>query len=442
MLPRRLLSWTACAALPLCSVLSGCSATEPPIAKALHFLQRTQVQQDAQGLGHRDYAGDWPQYFFPGALPQLSVRDVSPFMPAFIHHALTFVTEANSQALELTAEDITAARDMRQKAVAFIKRFEAPLDAPDAGTYGFWPHDMRTRGGDSLLAQLALDLIGGPLLYGHYVPLNIGFYPTCLGTPTDCDDTAAAYLVLLNDAQVDGGPGTRRPFERFFTDWRDLGQVPRRINPDWLSPASGAYLTWFNCDEGGRSLLNDVDVAVNANVLLTLARYGRPDTPGTDEAVALINRVVQEDLYETRQDEVSPYTQHGYVFHFVVSRAFHEGPVPQLQPAADILADQVIQEAQMLPGNQVHWDRGAPHLDTALCLLTLMQTGKGADLIEGGIAYLIAEQNPFWGNWDEGTFFVARTDTGRSLNWVSKSFTTAMALEALCRYELMHNTNN
>ena len=428
--------------LPLCSLLSGCHVTEPPIAKALHFLQRTQVQQDTQGFGNRDYAGDWPQYFFPSALPQARVRDVSPFMPAFIHHALTFVAEDNASALGLTAEDITAARDMRRKAVAFVKRFEAPLDALDAGAFGFWPHDMRTQGGDSLLARLSLGMIGGPLLYGNRVPLNMSFFPSGMAIPTDCDVTAAAYLVLLNDARVDAGPGSSRPFERFFTDWRDLGQVPRRINPDWLSPASGAYLTWFNCGVGGRMLPNDVDVAVNANVLLTLARYGRLDTPGADEAVALINRVVQEDLYEIRPEEVSPYTQHGYVFHFVVTRAFHEGPVPRLQPAAELLADQVIQEAQILPGNQVYWDRGTPHLDTALCLLTLMQTGKGADLIDGGIAYLIAEQNRFWGNWDEGTFFVARTDSGRSLNWVSKSFTTAMALEALCRYEIVRNTNN
>ncbi len=440
--PRRLRHRSVCLALPLCCLLAGCSSTEPPITKALHFLERVQVRQDTQGPGSRDYAGNWPQYFYTGGLPQVRVRDVSPFIPAFIHHALTLVTEDNSRALGLTPEDIAVARDMRQRAVTFIKRFESTLDAPDAGAYGFWPNDMRAQNRDSLLADLSLAHYGGPLLHGNRAPLNIGFYPNGMGIPTDCDVTAAAYLVLLNDAQVDAGPGTRRPFERLFTDWRDLGRVPRRINPDWLPPASGAYLTWLNYGEGRTTLPNDVDVAVNANVLLTLARYGRPGTPGAADAIALINRVVQEDLYETRQDEVSPYTKSGYVFHFVVTRAFHEGPVPQLQAASEILADQVIGEAQALPGNQACWDRGAPQLDTALCVLTLMQAGKGADLIAKGIAYLVAEQNPYWGNWNEGVFFVARSDTGKHFNWVSKSFTTAMALEALCRYEIARNTNH
>jgi hypothetical protein len=383
-------------------------------------------------------AGDWPQYFYALDLPGLRIREVSPFIPAFIHHSLTHVVESNREALGLTPDDIEAARSMRKRAVALVRRFESAPTAPDAGAFGFWPHRAATAR-NGLLADLALEWIEGPRLYGSCFPMNVPFYPVELGVPNECDSTAAAYVVMANDALCDGGPGAPRPVELLFAEWRDVGQIPRRLNPDWLPYASGAFLTWFNYHDP--PIPNDIDVAVNANVLHCLARYGRLDTPGAAEAIDLINRVVLEGLHRTRQQEVSPYTQAGYVFHFIVTRAYADGPVPGLQPAAEILADEVEREAIALSENKVCWDRGARHLDTALCLLTLLQARRydaagDAGLLSKAVAYLVEEQDPLLGCWNDGAVFVARSESGKQFNWVSSSFTTAIALEALCHYLL------
>jgi hypothetical protein len=48
----------------------------------------------------------------------------------------------------------------------------------------------------------------------------------------------------------------------------------------------------------------------------------------------------------------------------------------------------------------------------------------------------MAAQNASGGNWIEGVFFLARGDSGVEVYWESPALTTAMALEAICRYRL------
>ena len=422
----------------LAFALAGCPAIRTPISMALDYLWQTQVKNDLRLPTYRDYAGDWPQFMSVAGRPNLRIRDVSPFIPAFIHHGLTFITAENLDALELSYDDVARARLMRQQVVSFIKRFESASDAPDAGAYGFWPVDTRSNEPHSPLIDLSIRLLKGPVLQGSRVPLNIGFFPGSFAIPADCDVTAAAYVTFLNDARLDSGPAVTQSPARFFADWRDVGLVPRRLNPGWLPAASGAFLTWFNyLDPPVFTIPNDVDAAVNANVLHALARFGQLFTPGAQEAISLINYVVREGLYNNRQSMVTPYYRsNSYIFHFFVTRAFQEGPVPGLQPAAGILADEIQREAVTLPRGMVCWDRGFPHFDTALCLLALMQAGRNTGLIEKGIKYLINEQHPVQGYWEEAAFFIALTDGGVQFNWGSRALTTAMALEALCRFRL------
>jgi hypothetical protein len=69
-------------------------------------------------------------------------------------------------------------------------------------------------------------------------------------------------------------------------------------------------------------------------------------------------------------------------------------------------------------------------------VLTLLNAGRDSPLIAQGVDYLLAEQDPITGGWDECVFFIANLDGGQQVYWGSASFTTAMALEALCRFEL------
>ncbi len=129
------------------------------------------------GVRFVDFPGDWPQYFTLPGPEAFRVRDVSPFTVAFIHHALTHVVEENRQALGLTLVELEMARSMRQRAVAFMKRFESAPGAPDAATFAFWPYDADPATPDVPLTILLTARLEGPILGGQRVPINLPIYP-------------------------------------------------------------------------------------------------------------------------------------------------------------------------------------------------------------------------------------------------------------------------
>jgi len=413
-------------------------ASASPIARGLHYLCVTQVTPDEEARTGVDFAGNWPQYFHIGKCAAIHVRDISPFVATFIHHALSLITDENLAALGLLPADTADARVMRRAAVAFMWRFEAPAEDPAAGTFGFWPYRKPIRSvQDFLLARLGRRVLGGPMLRGTLAPSNISFFPKRLAIPTDADDTATVYVALLDDALLDGGPLLDPPLGRYFTDWRDLGQVPRRLNPDWLEPASGAFLTWLAYDSvPGQPRPNDVDLLLNADVLYALARYGLLDTPGVDEAVALLHRAALAGYHTTQLEEVSDYCPDNLAYHYCVSRAYHEGPVPALRPAVEALADELVASVQTDANGAAFWDRGDPHLNTSFAALTLLNAGRTGPTVDAAIQYLLDQQDASSGNWDESTFFIGRTERGMIIPWTSTALTTAMAIEALCRHRL------
>lgn len=433
------------AAWPAANALSDDSAAAP-IGRALAFLLAHQVQEPLdmlvdplRGERVRDYPGDWPQFFSLRGRPGVRVRDVSPFTVAFIHHSLTHVVEENRQALGLSRRDVRAARDMRRRAIEFLSRFESPPGAPDAGTFGFWPYDQHPGVPKPAVERALISWLRGPILGGARVPLNLRVFPSPLAIPSDADVTATTYAALLDDARLDGGPSSPVsdvPFHQFFADWRDRGDVPRRRNPPWLPPASGAFLTWLTYREpDAPPFPNDVDLVVNANVLFALGRSGRLDAPGVPEAVELIRQATALGLHRDRLEELTEYYPDNLVFHYTVSRAFHEGGVTMLAPAVEILADDLETSAIERLDGTAYWDRGAPHLNTAFAILTLLNAGRETPLIARAAAYLTLEQRRA-GGYDAAPFFLGRADGGQVFEFSSASFTTGMVLEALARCAL------
>jgi len=408
------------------------------ISRALAYLEVTQVTVEEESQTGGDFAGNWPQYFMAAALPEFRVRDVSPFMAAFIHHGLALVSEEHMAALQLLPEEVERARTLRRSAVTFMRRFQVPANDPAAGTIGFWPglREPRTCQ-DFLLAAVFLRVLGGPQLLGSRSPANLTFYPPPLAIPTDADDTAMVYSAYLDDVRMDGGAMVDPPLDRYFTDWRDLGQVPRRVNPSWLPPASGAFLTWlaYN-DPPGFQRPNDVDLVVNANVLFVLGRYGYAALAGVAESVALINAATLAGYHESRSDEVNLYYPPNYAFHYCISRAYAEGAIAALAPAVERLADELEASAQYADDGTVFWDRGDPHLNTALAALTLLNAGREGPVVDSAVAYLIDQQDPVYGHWSECVFFTGRTESGVEFVWRSSALATGMVLEALCRHRL------
>ena len=433
--------------LALCVILSapalfGAADRRSPVERAVDFLAARQLAQPVDttinGVRVVDFAGDWPQYFQLQGVETFRVRDVSPFTVAFIHHALSHLVEENRRPLGLSRRDLGVARLMRQRAVAFLKRFESAPHAADAGTFAFWPYDTDPTTPDPFVSALLTWWLQGPFLGGQRVPINLSIYPSTLAIPSDADVTATTYAAFLDDAVFDEGPGSRVAFEQFFVDWRDEGIVPRRLNPSWLPPASGAFLTWLTYrNPPFPRFPNDVDLVVNANVLYALGRYDRLNVPGVAAAVSLINLVTTSGLYRERLHEISEYYPDNLVFQYAVSRAFHEGRVTALEPAVRVLADDLEASVVIRADGAAYWDKGAPHLNTAFAILTLLNAGRDTPIIERAIDYLIAEQNAL-GGFDEATFFFGRADGGQVFEFTSESFTTAMALEALARHQMAH----
>jgi hypothetical protein len=139
-------------------------------------------------------------------------------------------------------------------------------------------------------------------------------------------------------------------------------------------------------------------------------------------------------------NEVSDYYPDNLAFHYVVSRAFHEGPVPALSPAVQILADDLETSVVLRPDGTAFWDHGDPQLNTAFAVLTLLNAGRDTPIVDRAIDYLISQQNAL-GGFDPATFFVGRTTGGLVFDFSSPSFTTAMVLEALVRNEAAHRGN-
>jgi hypothetical protein len=439
--PRSLVAATSLAAILALSLGQATLNAKPPsaIQRAIAYLYATQLRAplDVSIDGRRvvDFPGDWPQSFALADDDTVRVRDVSPFTVVFIHHALA---RLSARQADLSAFDLELARTMRRRAIRFVKTFESPAGAPDAGTFAFWPYDRDPATPGPLLTLLLTSWLRGPVLGGQRVPVNLPAYPSTMAIPSDADVTSTTYASLLDDAAVDGGTGSDVRFERFFADWRDLGIVPRRVNPPWLVPASGTFLTWLTYRAQPLPLYpNDVDLVVNANVLYALGRYRRLNVPGIAEAIASINLVTALGLHRQRLAELTQYYPDNFVFQYAVSRAFHEGRILPLEPAVRILADDLERSAIVRDDATVYWDHGDPQLNTAFAVLTLLNAGRRTPLVARAVDYLLAEQGPL-GGFDAATFFLARTGSGVTFHFASAPFTTAMAIEALARYQDAH----
>lgn len=415
-------------------------------AKAFASLSRQQTDQVSNKPFHRDYPGNWPQLITPNetAPPflrrSIKFEDVSPFVVAFIHHALSLLVVERGSLFAMSTEDYARARSMRQLAVDFMLRFESPEGEMDQGTFGFWLYDDYPKLPGPITSWLlirSLDhfRVGVPVIGGPRAPTNIPIMPDIYRIPTDADDTANILVCLLDDMNIDGGPGFEGNLTKPFTDYRDTGEVPLRIDLPWLPDDSGVYLTWFGETLEG----SDVDLAVNANVLLALGRYGLLDTPGVDDAVNAINLATSLGLHRRGDIRlISEYYPNNLVFQYCVSRAYFEGNVTALQPSVNIFLDDLDSTAVREENGMVYWDTnsGGSVLNTALAVLTLLNGGGGRDtpIVEGAITWLVGQQKSD-GSFGLGTFFI-----GGPMEWVSESLVTAMALEALARWLIYEYT--
>ena len=173
-----------CALLPL--AFSGCPQSGDTLARALAYLNASQTKADRNVQAPKrdiDYAGNWPQEFHFKSVQALRFNDVSPFVVAFVHHALTLVTSANADKLGISQQDVDSANEMRQRAITMMQRFASHATDPDAGTFGFWPFPDPAAHGNAVLQAVLFDLMKGPVLGGSRVPINLSWFPPEMAIP-------------------------------------------------------------------------------------------------------------------------------------------------------------------------------------------------------------------------------------------------------------------
>lgn len=425
-----------------CNASAGTPA-DPAIKRALRYLAVMQLEQDKEiRPGVWDWEGNWPQVSYLDSVEGIKFRDISPFLPAAIYHALAPISEDTAPALGLSRKDVARAQAMRRRALDLAERFASPDWRSDRGSYGFWPRFRQGPDPDvcHIPALLARRLVGLDAFWGDRAPANMCFWLRPTRITSDADTTAHVLAARIVAAELDGGDPLPGHLQAQFAAWRDRGTEPMRITHAWMSPPTGAFLTWLPARAGITP--QDVDLVVNANVLFFLGRYGTPDTPGASEAVDLINRATVAGRHQVITD-VTQYYPDNLTYHYAIARAYDQGGVTALQPAVAALVDELEADAR-IDADGVYWDRGEPWLNTALAVSTLISGAGPDDLIQGGLDYLRQTQHPLLGNWPTATFFLGTTSSDSSGYWQSSSWVTAMALEALIRgrlHELATATN-
>ena len=281
----------------------------------------------------------------------------------------------------------------------------------------------------------------GPILGGQRVPINLPIFPDTLAIPTDADVTATIYATLLDDAIFDGGAvAVDVAFERFFVDWRDLGVVPRRLNPSWLPPASGAFLTWLTYRDPPFPLFPE-RCGSRWSTPMCSTRWlviDRLDVPGVAEAVGFINLVTALGLHRELWRRSPDYYPDNLTFQYAVSRAFREGPVPALEPAVEILADDLEASALFRTDGTAYWDQGRPSPEHGLRRAHASQCRprhadhRPRDRLPDRRAESLSAAST------RRPSSSGVTDGGQVFEFTSASFTTAMVLEALGRHGVAH----
>lgn len=397
------------------------------LERALRYLEATQVGWVAAACGPGDDARGWCSWAeLELPVGRLTLPDLESGTTASVHHALAALTPARLAAQGLPSAAPRVER-MRRRAAEHLGRFAVADPVVGSPAFGWWPPaPCHVAWGATLLWPLVRAVIPGPYPCGVLAPQGSPAFPPELRCWPDLDCTALAALALLEDARLDGGPGPPAGVERTLAAHRDLG--PRRLLFSPADPGSGAFLTWCLPTRPG-AFLNDLDLAVNANVLRALARSGHLEAAGARESTDLLVRSVLEGRHRP-VGRVSRYYLPNHSFAYCVALAWREGPVPALEPAVRVLVADIEREAQVGSDGSVHWGSESPSLSTACAVLTLLLGEGRADLVEGGRRFLRATQCRD-GGWPLQAVTAAAHGRSLRVRWRSRAMPTALALHAL-----------
>ncbi|MGH8562808.1 MAG: hypothetical protein ACREXW_01465 [Gammaproteobacteria bacterium] len=297
-----------------------------------------------------------------------------------------------------------------------------------------------------------MQLKGGSLgLGGSRSPVNIKFFPRAWRAPNDADDTACIWAAIMEHNSTGNSTYDVPHLCEVFAEWRDIGTDKLRNRQEWLPVGSGAYLTWMPCacqvgehqacadgwyPSGPK--VNDVDIVSNANVLYALGKFGHRGCTGFEDAVRAVNDGLSYTILTFSKLDTSSlcsYYINNNVLHYCVARAYSCGDVVDLSPSIKVITTDLINNAHWAKGGTCYWGDGNGFLDTAFACSALLMVGYEGPEIDAGMTYLLSGQDPVTGAWPDEPFCVANFPYGDRLIWHSSALTTAMAVEAICRWK-------
>jgi hypothetical protein len=319
------------------------------ISRAVDFLDQSQL----------DY-GEFETFAWRGDdHPEQGQFDSSPFVTCLVLHSIGYSNDDRVQAIAAKALDFICA------------------EMEGSGLWRFWSSRNKRR---ALL-------------------------------PPDLDDTCCISFILKRYGKV--VPANRelvlanRNSQGIFYTWvaartdsppELAAEIQRLVNPQV------ALVLSFT------GVLDNIDCAVNANVLLYLGEIAQ-----TEQAVAYLIDVVRAE----REAACSHYYLDRLSFYYMLSRAFAHGAV-SLAETRNAVVDRVL-------STQAEDGAWGNELLTALAACTLLNFGQAGPPLDRGIESLLRLQRDD-GSWRRVPMFL-----GRDPYYGSEALTTALCVEALAR---------
>ncbi len=395
---------------------------------ALSFVLESQIQVDTQLYR----TGEWPATvqgtsFWSRSIlgaPNHPTDDPNAFVLASIHNILSFIylaDESKAEILPVLAKAGLAVENYRQADQLF----------------NFWPRAEEI----------------GPDAHFPRIKFVNDEWQGMLAMPADADTNAAVQLMLLLRKKIANKKSDiLQSVGDTYSRFRDEG----RLFPHWHNllmgeSNTGAFMTFFDEEpifptfvkafsspsEGPRipAEKNTVDCVVNSNVLRTLALYKETDIPGYSETCELVNDEVKRGLW----NECGNYYPQTYWMHYAVANAFSSGAIcladARLKLRRHILSSQEKNGSwlnEVIAGESVQATAFALN---ALLLLGDPHNSEDRKSVRSAIKFLESTAlSDHAGRiyWPDGTFFSAGGPLFRDkVVWKSKSFTTALVLQAL-----------
>ena len=251
-------------------------------------------------------------------------------------------------------------------------------------------------------------------------------FPIC---PPDVDNTVCASMVLRelgkhypdNKALILANKNNAGLIYTWFT----LRPKFNPIKNYWLLSLREfkhpfyTFLFWKNT-EASRY---DVDAVVNANVLFYL---------GLNDQTTHIVDYMLEIIENKKEDDCDLWYRNPFSIYYFFSRNYKAG-ISGLEPATKLIIDRILVTVKQ--DNSF----GESILDTAFCIISLINCGYDSLILDKAVLYMVSKQNRS-GCWPRRGVYYGGPKKLRTYG--SEEMTTGFCLEALALYKRLRAEQN